>query len=1124
MGEHSATGSSPKAKPWRKIVAAFSASLLLLFVIIALNSTQFIIKAANSYLSAYHTQITRLEWQLDAWNKWRFPQISLTVYDTEIALNQIEIDIAEKTFSELATGFSPDKLQAIRIGKVAITLGATFIQDENKAPDTQGPTFGLSLDAIPKIAIGEVTLGIKPDVIINRQLPVIKLSHLNLNSQRELSSELFIGAKPLFSIDATLGEKVWQANTQVHLSELQQALSLIGSLKLNDKPLVPQLTDIKAWPQVTGDMQSHIELDLQSAKLSSQHIWQTPEIKFNKFGPLVIAPKYLSTTKQTQVKTKDNTDKVAFDISGHLNNLSLKVAPTALDLNVTLAQLRKLYHYVQNPKAKPAHQVSVPLSTSQSSAHNQHSEPQTDKSVQLKFMLGLNNGIMYKFQSQRLEFDTLSLTSQLLAPKPVAPPVSPNINQEQTATLNHSAHSAHTHSAHSIQAQLTPAQQHDYQRLSQTQLTLSQGQIALANKALGSPLTINSHFELKTDNQQIDKLLEQLNAITSSKKEPEPTIKLPLTIAHIKGEASGKANISLGQQSRIELSLNKGAQLALASVQSQAFDQLSLNNLKLQTESSTQLVHFNNQQADTSQVQLSLPKLSLSLDGLEVTKSEDESQAITTKPLDLEQKNAAALDQEAASASLSLSAETITARIQHNLNWQFHYTDQVPFTANALASLVNSDWSNQVNWQVSGLSIERFTPQRRFTPYQRLLQIDELSLSQGLKWQKQNLMFKDTWLLDELAFTSQETLSFSGLEKEIAQRVNSPTAVDNAYMSGVGFHLSGKASIYQAASTIIETLSTSAPPIADLLTDVEIQADTSLSTHYQIKSQPQGLTINAQITSELSNGEGSVKGISFKDLMVTSACHLQELALSSDQDSRSDENPPKLICQKMKFNASEVNPGVKLTNVSIDASLSKALTQDTQEIDQGNNSLRQLPANVSLTAKAKLLDGELLIPEFKLNPEGKSQAYIMLKAVALEELLKLQPQVGIYADGVFDAVLPLELIAGQASIEGGRLTARAPGGLIKIGDNPAVMQMRQSQPHLDFAFSALEHLNYNELTSSFNMKPSGDALLNVSIKGKSQNVERPIHFNYSHEENMIQLFKSLRIGNTLQQEIEESVQ
>jgi len=56
------------------------------------------------------------------------------------------------------------------------------------------------------------------------------------------------------------------------------------------------------------------------------------------------------------------------------------------------------------------------------------------------------------------------------------------------------------------------------------------------------------------------------------------------------------------------------------------------------------------------------------------------------------------------------------------------------------------------------------------------------------------------------------------------------------------------------------------------------------------------------------------------------------------------------------------------------------------------------------------------------------------------------------------------------------------------------------------------------------MAPDGEAWLKVEVKGKAEGIERPIHLNYSHEENMLQLLRSLTIGDKLQTQIEASMQ
>nr|WP_283104188.1 YdbH domain-containing protein [Shewanella gelidimarina] len=239
-------------------------------------------------------------------------------------------------------------------------------------------------------------------------------------------------------------------------------------------------------------------------------------------------------------------------------------------------------------------------------------------------------------------------------------------------------------------------------------------------------------------------------------------------------------------------------------------------------------------------------------------------------------------------------------------------------------------------------------------------------------------------------------------------------------------------------------------------------------------------------------------------------------------------------CDDITLSLLAFNPGVLMTDIEAKAAVSFSTdsNQSTAESSSSSQHKLALPAellgikqaSISLTAKGDLLNGQLLIPQFQLNLKQPSSAYFVLQHIDLEELLTVQPQVGVYADGIFDAVLPVTLENGHAAIAGGQIAARAPGGLIAVSGNPAVDQMRLSQPYLEFAFSALEHLAYSELSSSFDMDSLGNAILKVNVEGQSRGIERPIHLNYSQEENMLQLLRSLQIGNNLQNQIENSIQ
>ncbi|WP_394392469.1 YdbH domain-containing protein [Shewanella woodyi] len=257
--------------------------------------------------------------------------------------------------------------------------------------------------------------------------------------------------------------------------------------------------------------------------------------------------------------------------------------------------------------------------------------------------------------------------------------------------------------------------------------------------------------------------------------------------------------------------------------------------------------------------------------------------------------------------------------------------------------------------------------------------------------------------------------------------------------------------------------------------------------------------------------------------MMDASCHLELNRTGQDQSIVSPKEQSTLSCPDINLSAVAFNPGVLIENFKANANISISKDSEKLDIQSTNVPANLTNANIQMNAGGKLLGGELLLPEFDLNLNAPSHGYLVLQGLSLAQLIAIQPQVGLYADGTFDGVLPVDLIDGKVSVSGGRLAARAPGGLITLSDNPAVDQMRTSQPYLDFAFSTLEHLEYSELASTFDMEPSGDAILNVNVKGHTIGIERPIHLNYSQEENMLLLLKSLQIGDKLQTQIEQSM-
>ena len=170
---------------------------------------------------------------------------------------------------------------------------------------------------------------------------------------------------------------------------------------------------------------------------------------------------------------------------------------------------------------------------------------------------------------------------------------------------------------------------------------------------------------------------------------------------------------------------------------------------------------------------------------------------------------------------------------------------------------------------------------------------------------------------------------------------------------------------------------------------------------------------------------------------------------------------------------------------------------------------------------AQLFEGEITASPFIINDVNDFTFNINLSDISLAEIVKLQQREGIKVTGLLSGRLPMVVVKQQLSINGGYLESAAPGGVIQITSNESVTQLRLSQPQLSLLFDTLEDFTYRSLTSTIDYKHDGWADFTVSILGSSPAIERPVEFNYSHQENILQLIRSLQIGDQISQQLEQ---
>ncbi|MFT6896329.1 MAG: hypothetical protein ACJA13_000730 [Paraglaciecola sp.] len=166
---------------------------------------------------------------------------------------------------------------------------------------------------------------------------------------------------------------------------------------------------------------------------------------------------------------------------------------------------------------------------------------------------------------------------------------------------------------------------------------------------------------------------------------------------------------------------------------------------------------------------------------------------------------------------------------------------------------------------------------------------------------------------------------------------------------------------------------------------------------------------------------------------------------------------------------------------------------------------------------ANLLGGSAVTKDLWLD--GREQTTeVQIKHMDLGEIIKLQQQPGIELSGEIQGTLPLMLTAQGIKIIGGRITSQGPGKL-RIKNNPAFESIKAQQTELAY----LQALDFKQLSSNVRLDTDGWLFLDFSILGNNTELGQAVNFNYSHEENILTLLRSLRLTDTVQNKIEKKI-
>ncbi|ABZ76995.1 conserved hypothetical protein [Shewanella halifaxensis HAW-EB4] len=1065
---------------------------------------------ANQFLAPYNTKIHQLSFKPISLRQWHISSTELTVDETEVQISDIDILLDEKT---QLWAFKVSDLAALSVAKVDVKLALSALTASPEDSGETGPTIALNFDAFPDIDLKQTHISIKG---ADSSAPSLELNGLSLSKHGELKSQIDVNHKPLLSLSAKLTPKRWSATTSVDLTLLQ---SFSRQLAATEKALHAKQTQISLSSQseaqatsqkkihsqnesllaplyrltqaiddrhisIEAKLDSQFTLNLKNAQLSSKHSLLGTRVTFNDFAKQTLQPINLGLGQKAQ-KEQEQLGRLNFEFGGHIASLELTVMPfkLVLALENSLAasdildssqksdeQLRRI---LQRLNDKPFEQALFNLYKQLSPNAIAEENAKAKKTGQAKqkrpsLMLSLDDGLSYQIEQQNLSVPKLALfleDSKLDA-------------ELLVSSLNYQPLESQTASTPTEPSSTTISTTNDYKLSANWQLKASHEQSLSLNKLWPKLSELAYQIEIGEASlgmqggltaTQAKQLSHYRITIASGASQTSKAITLSNSAKVADNKTSpSQLNTHIGQT---QLTLNSPFEYNYSQSQNQSQNQLTIPALRYRVTDLTGDLQLNNALEEHYKLQL---------DGIDFALQ----QAI---PLMFKSRKAHA-------AHVKDDSSFVSQLLSHKLS------NQIDLTLTQL-SLDKSGYNRALHIQSS-----KANKHKRRQIKQKLAQFDTIELTQTLTLNHHRLDSDESWQINDLYLTSQHqfTPNLSDLSR---------------------FNLSGDWQFSSEFAPILAFLSQT----DSLPNSLDIQGNAKLAMHYQL-TRNQQLGFNLTLDPQVSNIQGSLNNLPFEGGNIDTQCQF-----NWQQDS-ANKRASAFNCDNIKLSLQAFNPGVLITDVNAEAAVSFAtesnITEPADPVESQDKAknlalAQQLlgvkQASVGLTARGNLLSGQLLIPKFQLNLRKPSSAYFVLQHISLKQLLAIHPQVGIYADGIFDGVLPVSIEKGKASISGGRLAARAPGGIIAIGNNPAVEQMRQSQPYLEFAFSALEHLNYSELSSSFDMNALGDAKLKVNIKGRSQGIERPIHFNYSQEENMIQLLRSLQIGDNLQEQIERAV-
>lgn len=168
---------------------------------------------------------------------------------------------------------------------------------------------------------------------------------------------------------------------------------------------------------------------------------------------------------------------------------------------------------------------------------------------------------------------------------------------------------------------------------------------------------------------------------------------------------------------------------------------------------------------------------------------------------------------------------------------------------------------------------------------------------------------------------------------------------------------------------------------------------------------------------------------------------------------------------------------------------------------------------------AEVLGGKVEAP--LLHWPSPDYQPVTVSSIDLAQVAALQgdDKPAVQLAGPVGGTLPIRLLKDSMAVENGRIANEGPL-LLKIRGTDGVSAMGQSSQAVSLALDTLSHLAVSELAARLDMKPDGWLTAAITIKGQNpQKQQLPVVLNYTHQENIFELLRSLRIADEISRQV-----